>query len=372
MSEAIHTDPNRRHDFLFLFDVELGNPNGDPEAGNLPRIDPETNRGLVTDVCIKRKIRNFVKMYPPEKTGYDIYVQEAGVLNREHRKAYEAERIPLAEPKDEAVPPALVGVFVPEGKPAELPEGFALRADEAGKWTLRYSGELDEDDQNAALVSIEEELGKKARDLAKKAVTGAKSRTPSLDEVKTVRTWMCRTYFDIRLFGAVMSTGVNCGQVRGPVQLTFSQSIDSVVPRDIPITRMAVTREEEAGKERTMGRKAFVPYGLYLGRGYINAHFAKQTVLTRRDLEVFWEALAKVWGNLQSANSGVQSLRGLYVFSHDTPAGNAPAHELFERIKVRRKEGVTVARAFGDYEVTVTEEMPAGVTLTRLGEVVKW
>ena len=293
-----HLDPDRRHDFVFLFDVTDGNPNGDPDAGNLPRTDPETMQGLVTDVSIKRKVRNFVDAAKGGEAPFMIYVQNRGVLNAEHRKAYEA-----------------IG---------EDPKG-----------------------------------SKQDRETVDKA-----------------REWMCANYFDVRTFGAVMSTGVNAGQVRGPIQLTFSRSIDRVVPTDLSITRVAVTKEEDAiqlvaggdgemgGKETEMGRKALIPYGLYRGHGFVSPTLGEQTKLTSDDLALFWRALQQGFELDRSASRGLMSLRGLYVFTHEDRLGNAPAHVLFESVRVPPVGGHP--RAFSDYDVSVSDRLPDGVTLTRV------
>jgi len=293
---AIYTDPGLRHDFVLLFDVKDGNPNGDPDAGNLPRIDPETMQGLVTDVCLKRKIRDWVDINYGKETRMKIYVQHHGVLNAQHQRAYDA-------------------------------------------------------------------LGKKS--------TGTKQDRETIEEA---RKWMCRNFYDIRLFGAVMTTGVNCGQVRGPVQLTFARSIDHVVPLDVSITRVAVTRAEDAatneegegGKVTEMGRKALVPYGLYLGYGFFNPHLAADTGVTSNDLEILWQALQQMWDLDRSASRGMMACRGLYVFSHTSVLGNAPADNLFKLITIKRKDEVKVARSFSDYLVTLDDNVPSGVTLSRL------
>lgn len=308
---------NNRYDFVLLFDVKDGNPNGDPDAGNLPRLDAESGRGLVTDVSLKRKVRNFVGMtrdqteitesLEGEKKRYEIYVKEKAVLNNQHKRAY-------------------VGI----GKP-ELLEG---------------------DD--------------------KKRKGG--------DAVDDARRWMCRNFFDVRTFGAVMSTGVNCGQVRGPVQLTFARSIDSIVTLEHSITRMAVSTEAEAEKQggdnRTMGRKFTVPYGLYVTHGFVSSFLAKQTGFGEDDLELLWQALANMFEHDRSAARGEMTTRGLYVFKHDSELGNAHAHSLFDHLTVKRKDSVEVPREFTDYNVRVDgNEMavgaqlsPAeGVTLIRMG-----
>jgi CRISPR-associated protein Csd2 len=372
MSDLSYTDPARRHDFVFLFDVVDGNPNGDPDAGNLPRVDPETMHGLVTDVCLKRKVRNYVLMAGQQNGTQarqrDIYVKEGSVLNAEHQKAYDAKNIEVAQPKVEALPAELVSVFVPEGTPATLPDGFTLEQVEGeDNWNLRYSGELDANERKDALTAIQEALGKQAKDFCNKLVKGAKSRKPTAEEVGSARQWMCEQFYDIRAFGAVMSTGINCGQVRGPIQLTFARSIDPIVPLDLSITRVAVTRVEDAAKERGMGRKAMVPYGLYRGHGFINPHFARQTGLSTDDLALFWEAWRHMWDLDRSASRGMMALRGLYVFTHANGLGNAAAHKLFERINVSRKPGVEVPRQFADYTVMVNEaDLPEGITLNKL------
>jgi len=372
MTNTIYTDPARRHDFVLLFDVTDGNPNGDPDAGNLPRVDPETMQGLVTDVCLKRKVRNYI--LAAKRNGdqpvarFDIYVKERGVLNREHQCAYDAKEIEVGEPKSETIPPDIAQVFAPGCEGVTLPDGFTLEAGESDdSWTLSYSGLLDAQERKEALKQIGEELGKKAKDFCSKVVKGAKSRKPTHDEIDSARKWMCEQFFDIRAFGAVMSTGVNCGQVRGPVQMTFARSINPVVPLDLSITRVAVTREEDASKERGMGRKALLPYGLYKSFGFINPHFAKDTGLSTDDLAIFWKALQQMWDLDRSASRGFMTIRGLYVFSHESALGNAPAHVLFDRVQVRRKDGIEATRKFEDYTIIFNDtDFPGGVTPTKL------
>ncbi len=309
MSEPL----KHRYDFVLLFDVKDGNPNGDPDAGNLPRLDAETGRGLVTDVCLKRKVRNFVAMvYDAEQDErfkekldnhkrHEIYVREKAVLNNQHKRAYAAHEL------------------TPEEK--KLPKDI-----------------------------------QKARELVG---------------------WMCANFFDIRTFGAVMSTAINCGQVRGPVQMTFARSIDPVVTSEHSITRMAVATEAEAEKQggdnRTMGRKFTVPYGLYRSHGFISAHLARQTGFDDDDLELFFKALDQMFEHDRSAARGEMSTRGLYVFKHSSELGNAPAHALFDRLKATLLSD-DVARDFGAYSITfdgkpvaVGEEISVseGVTLIR-------
>lgn len=283
-----------RYEFVFLFDVANGNPNGDPDAGNLPRIDPETNQGLVTDVCLKRKLRNYVSLEKENNPGYAIYMQEKAVLNNQHKKAYEALSI---EPVDNKLPKE-------EAKAKELTQ------------------------------------------------------------------WMCKNFFDVRTFGAVMTTKVNSGQVRGPVQFAFASSIDPVVPMEVSITRMAVTTEAEAEKQsgdnRTMGRKHIIPYGLYRAHGFISAKLAERTGFSDEDLDLVWRSLINMFEHDRSAARGEMSARKLIVFKHDHPMGNAPAHLLFDAVKVKRVEGEedTPARSFSDYEVSVdSESLPQGVSV---------
>ena len=288
---------NNRYDFVLVFDVRDGNPNGDPDAGNLPRLDAESGHGLVTDVSLKRKVRNFVGLVKGETPPFDIYVKEKAVLNQTHEKAYVA-------------------------------------------------------------VGAEEEL------------KGDKKRKGSGDTVDKARQWMCANFFDVRTFGAVMSTGVNCGQVRGPVQLTFARSVDPVIAQEHSITRMAVATEAEAEKQqgdnRTMGRKHTVPYGVYVAHGFVSSFLAKQTGFGDEDLELLWQALEHMFEHDRSAARGEMATRGLYVFKHDSELGNAHAHALFDRIQIARKAEVEVARSFADYEVNIDEaNLPSGVTLLK-------
>ena len=279
----------KRYDFVLLFDVKDGNPNGDPDAGNLPRLDAETGNGLVTDVCLKRKVRNFVQLAKQGEAGYDIFVKEKAILNNAIDEAHDSEVV--------------------------------------------------------------------------------KAQKKDADKTDAARQFMCAKYFDIRTFGAVMSTGKNAGQVRGPVQMTFGRSIDPIISSEHSITRMAVATEAEAEKQkgdnRTMGRKFTVPYGLYVSHGFISAHLAAQTGFTTDDLNVFWEALEKMFWEDHSAARGEMNVRGLYVFEHDSALGRAPAHELFEKIKLERKDSSIPARSFDDYKVSIDETMPEGVTLIR-------
>lgn len=279
-----------RYEFVYLFDVTNGNPNGDPDAGNLPRLDPETNHGLVTDVCFKRKIRNYVSLEKEGEAGHAIYMQEKAVLNNQHRKAYKAQNLEPVEKK--------------------LPK-----------------------DTNQA---------------------------------EALTHWMCANFFDIRAFGAVMTTGVNCGQVRGPVQFTFATSIEPVVPMEVSITRMAVTHEKDADNERTMGRKHILPYGLYRAHGFISAKLAERTGFSEDDLELLWRSLTGMFEHDRSAARGEMAARKLIVFRHDHPMGNAPAHVLFDAVKVERakRDADLPARQFAHYDVTIdAAKIPSGVTV---------
>jgi len=287
-----------RYEFVYFFDVENGNPNGDPDAGNMPRIDPETSHGLVTDVCLKRKVRNFVEIVKNNQSPYEIYIREKAILNLTHERAHQA-------------------------------------------------------------------VGVKDQDSGQK-------RKGTGEDVEKARAWMCSNFYDVRTFGAVMSTGINCGQVRGPVQLNFARSIDPILPMEVTITRMAVATEKEAeqqsGDNRTMGRKHIVPYALYRSEGYISAHLAAQTCFSDEDLELLWDSLVNMFDHDHSAARGKMNARKLIIFKHDSLLGNAPAHKLFDLVRAERKTNEkNPARAFLDYEVLINlANVPNGVTLTEL------
>ena len=294
MSEAI----KNRYEFMILFDVENGNPNGDPDAGNLPRIDPESGYGLVTDVCLKRKIRNYVELVKESEPGYRIYVKEGVPLNRSDNEAYQ---------------------------------------------------------------SIE---------VTDKSVKEAKKKDPDID--LKIRNYMCDNFFDIRTFGAVMTTFVkaalNCGQVRGPVQLGFAKSIDPVISQEVTITRVAITTEKDAEEKKTeIGRKSIIPYALYQTEGYVSANLARKvTGFSEEDLELLWQAIINMFENDHSAARGNMAVRELIVFKHDSELGNCPAYKLFDAVDVHRKEGVICARKYSDYEVTLhTEKIPDSVEVMR-------
>lgn len=290
------TELNNRYDFVLFFDVQDGNPNGDPDAGNLPRVDAESGHGIVTDVCLKRKVRNYVGLSKDEQPPYEIYVKEKAVLNSQNERAYQA-----------------------------------LGVDLSGDDKKRKGG----------------------------------------DKVDEARRWMCQNFYDIRAFGAVMSLKINCGQVRGPIQMTFARSCDPVVASEHSITRMAVATQEEAEKQggdnRTMGRKYTVPYGLYRAHGFVSAPLANQTGFSKEDLELFWEALKNMFEHDRSAARGLMATRGLFVFEHASKMGNAQAHELFDRIKSSRLDKNAPARKFSDYKIEVERQnWPDSVNLIQM------
>lgn len=288
-----------RYDFVIYFDVENGNPNGDPDAGNMPRVDPEEGYGIVTDVCLKRKIRNYVETVKEDELGFDIYIKEGVPLNTSDKKAFQA-------------------------------------------------------------------LGIESSDIKK-----LKKDDPELDIA--IRDFMCQNYYDIRTFGAVMTTFVknnlNCGQVRGPVQLTFSRSVDPVIPQEVTITRVAITTEEDAAKKDTeMGRKHIVPYGLYRCEGFVSANLARKTTgFSEEDLELLWQAIIGMFENDHSAARGKMAVRELIVFKHDSELGCAPSHKLFDAVTTHLKDDVKAPRSFDDYEPVAIDEsaIPSGVTVER-------
>jgi len=274
-----------RIDFVYLFDVQDGNPNGDPDAGNLPRVDAETGMGLVTDVCLKRKVRNYVQVSKECAEGYDIFIKEKAVLDSTVERTYNYDEVKKADAKD-------------------------------------------------------------MKNVAKKL--------------------LCKNFFDIRTFGAVIATKGKQDQVRGPIQLTFSRSVEPIAQMEHSITRMAVTKEEDLSKEKTMGRKSTVPYGLYLCHGFISANLAKQTGFTEEDLNLFWKALKNMFDVDRSASRGLMSARKLIVFKHASELGNAPANQLFDLVKVE-KTGDAVARCFNDYKITIDKgSLPENVTIEEL------
>jgi CRISPR-associated protein Csd2 len=356
---VIHTDPAKRHDFVFLFDVTNGNPNGDPDAGNAPRADIETGHGLVTDVALKRKVRDFAAIHRQ----MPLFIQNDRALNRKIQTAFEGVDYPRVELNDE-----------------ELLEWFEDQESEdfdLEDTALVYTGEsvrrraisdslrqlLDDAD-----VPTNDPLRKKVMDLAtplERADGGKRKITERQREDAQER--LCREYFDIRMFGAVLSTGLNAGQVRGPVQFGFARSIDPVFQQAHTITRKAITRDaDRRRKETELARKQTVTYGLYRAHGHVNPYFAERTAVRESDLELLWEALAHLFQYDTAAARAEMAVRGLYVFSHESKLGNQPAHVLFERIETPTAQ-VNEPRRFADYRVMVYEDdMPQGVTLTRI------
>lgn len=361
---------SNRYDFVLLFDVKDGNPNGDPDAGNLPRLDAETGRGLVTDVSLKRKVRNFVAMKHGYTRPFDVYVKERAVLGRSHSQAFKDLNISLGE--DMAVP--IPSELVEQLGEVTLPEGLEVATEEDGSASLMVSGVFDKKEVQQWIK--ENELSEPVKTFLNKTLKEAKARKPTREESDQGRNKMCETFFDIRTFGAVLSlkSAPNCGQVRGPVQLTFARSIDPIVASEHSITRMAVATEAEAEKQqgdnRTMGRKYTVPYGLYMAHGFVSSFLAKQTQFSDADLNLLWESLGTMFEHDRSAARGEMTTRGLYVFKHDSELGNAPAHKLFDLIQVKRANGSDgPPRSFHDYSVISPDQGPvngfAGVTLIK-------
>jgi CRISPR-associated protein Csd2 len=384
-----YCDPNKRHDFVFLFDVTNGNPNGDPDAGNLPRTDPETMHGLVTDVCIKRKIRDYVA----NVLGKEIFIQSQTALNdligAAHKEARDKNGKPLGGPavtvnlfEDEDIRKAV------EADDDALSDWFSERGEfefDAETGVLRYDGDLKQQKEFKALFE-EDELtpgvtaiaGKLAARLAKAAKAKKKL---SAEDRHVIKLDMCRRYFDIRMFGAVLTAGTNFGQVRGPMQLTFAKSIDPIQPLDLSITRVAITKaSDQARKSTEMGRKAIVPYGLYRLHGFYNPLLGRvkdkqgnpEQLVSEADLEDFWRALENCFVFDRSAARGEMSVRGIWVFSHEDEKGNAAAHKLFELVRVTPC-GETAPRSFNDYtgRITFPNDGPIdgyeGVTVSHLG-----
>lgn len=365
--ESSKTIINNRYDFVLLFDVKDGNPNGDPDAGNFPRIDAETGHGLVTDVCLKRKVRNFVGVTEEFKAPYDIYVKEKAVLGLLQKAAYAEMKIELGQESRKEIPAnisELLEDFV-------LPEGMLMQ-EEDDKSVIVVEADADIGAIKEALKEIKKEVKppKELMDFLQASLKGVSARKPKKDEIEKGRNWMCQTYYDIRAFGAVMAlkSAPNCGQVRGPVQMTFARSIDPIVPLEHTITRMAVATEAESEKQsgdnRTMGRKHTVPYGLYVAHGFVSAFLARQTEFSEKDLEVLWDSLEYMFEHDRSAARGEMTTRGLYVFKHNCALGNAHAQDLFDLVKINRKEKIDIPRSFCDYEVKINKnQVPGNVKL---------
>lgn len=355
MSEPI----KNRYDFVLFFDVKDGNPNGDPDAGNLPRIDAETGMGLVTDVCLKRKVRNYAQLTKvkqdgsPEK-GYEIYVKEKAVLGRSQVTAFKELGIKLGEESRKEVPENFADAL----QEFNFSEGMSLAQDDKDKYHVVVAADADvkalRDDLKGLLK--ESQLSADIKKFLNDCLKGVKARKPKAEEVEKGRGWMCKTFFDVRTFGAVMmlKSAPNCGQVRGPVQLTFARSVEPIVALEHSITRMAVATEAEAEKQqgdnRTMGRKFTVPYGLYRAHGFVSPHLAAQTGFNQDDLNLFWDALLQMFDHDRSAARGLMSTRRLVVFKHETALGQRPANQLFERVTWKRTTSGP-SRDFSDYEI---------------------
>lgn len=359
-----------RYDFVLFFDVKDGNPNGDPDAGNLPRVDPETGNGLVTDVCIKRKVRNYIQLEKNCIPPFDIYVKEKAVLGRAHVKAFKELGIDLGEESKATISKEVYDWLDANGGT----DGLSIDSDEDNNtYTLIVAADADKKEIKDWLKEVKPV--KAVKDVITNAIKAAKSRRPNEKEVEKGRTKMCQDYYDIRTFGGVLSlkSAPNCGQVRGPVQFTFARSINQVVPLEHSITRMAVATEAEAEKQhgdnRTMGRKFTIPYGLYRCHGFISAPLADNTNgkngtgFSEEDLELFWKALLEMFEHDHSAARGQMATRKIIVFKHDSSMGNAHSQELFDMVKVEAK--TNPVRDFTDYTISVPKQsdMPKGVTL---------
>lgn len=371
MSELI----KNRYDFALLFDVTDGNPNGDPDAGNLPRVDAETGMGLVTDVCLKRKVRNYVHIVKGAEKPFDIYVKEKAVLGRSHVEAFKALGIELGEGGKKEIPNDLLENL----SDLILPEGLSVSEEENEEGEVKAFLNVAFDFDKKLLTDFYKEnkdffsRNKEVKMLIDNLSKSVKSRKPKAEETEKGRKWMCDNFYDIRTFGAVLSlkSAPNCGQVRGPIQFTFGRSVDPIVALEHSITRMAVATEAEAEKQggdnRTMGRKFTVPYGLYFAKGFISAHLAAQTGFNNADLELFWEALKNMFEHDHSAARGIMSTRKLIVFKHSSALGNAPAHQLFDSISVEQIDKTKPARAFSDYNITIDRnKIPSEIELIEM------
>lgn len=364
------TELKNRYDFVYVFDVKDGNPNGDPDAGNLPRIDAETGQGIVTDVCLKRKVRNYVELVKESQPTYNIYIKDKSILGEANEKAFRSQNIELGEETKKEIPEEIKNRF----EELTLPKGISIEEDEENedRKYIVIASDIDKKELQKQIKS--DDALQKEKDIQKflnTALKDAKARKPSKEETNKGKKWMCDNYYDIRTFGAVMSfkSSPNCGQVRGPVQLTFARSQDPIVQSEYTITRVAVTSTKEAleGKETMMGRKSTVPYGLYVAYGFVSAPLAKQSGFSEEDLELFWKALINMFENDRSAARGLMSARKLYIFKHSDELGNAPASKLFDLITplIKKKNFDLPARDFSDYQIPEKKEIktPEGVEL---------
>jgi CRISPR-associated protein Csd2 len=363
----MNTPITNRYDFMLVFDVKDGNPNGDPDAGNLPRMDAETGQGLVTDVCLKRKVRNYVQLTKGSETGYDIYVKEKAVLGRAHTEAFKSLEINVGQESRKTIPASLSVSF----DDVDLCEGLSITEQEGETKELIVAPDADKNEIKAWLKDAE--FSKEAKKFVADVLKEAKARKPTAEETEKGRGWMCAHFFDIRTFGAVMSlkSAPNCGQVRGPIQLTFGRSVDPVVTMEHSITRMAVATEAEAEKQsgdnRTMGRKNTIPYGVYVAYGFVSPALAAQTGFSDDDLNIFWKSLTEMFEHDHSAARGMMATQKLIVFKHDSALGNAHAHKLFGRVKIELKDKSKPARDFSDYAISIDQaSLPEGIQVVEL------
>jgi CRISPR-associated protein Csd2 len=353
----------KRYDFVVFFDVKDGNPNGDPDAGNLPRIDPETGYGLVTDVCLKRKVRNYVGLKYQFNDPYDIYIKEKAVLGRAHVEAFNSLGITLGEETREIIPENIIEDL----QELILPEGVTIEENEDNSFIV-IAADADVKTIKSELKEIK--LSNEVKKFIESNLKNVKARKPKPEEIEKGREWMCNRFFDIRTFGAVLSlkSAPNCGQVRGPVQFTFARSVDPIVSLEHSITRMAVATEAEAEKQggdnRTMGRKFTVPYGLYRAHGFISAPLANQTGFSEDDLELLWEALVTMFEHDRSAARGLMGTRKLVIFEHSSKMGDTSVQQLFDAVTVKRKDDNKPARDYSDYVVAIDRDrIPESITV---------
>ena len=362
------TPVTNRYDFALVFDVQDGNPNGDPDAGNLPRVDPETGHGIVTDVCLKRKVRNYVQLVKKCAPPYDIYVKEKAVLGRAHFEAFKKLGIETGQEARKTVPPDLVEII----SEVALHDGLTF-VDGGGEEPSVLVVAPDADKKAIKEWLKVEKPDKRIDAIIKDALKEAKPKKPTAQETEKGRKQMCEHFYDIRTFGAVMAlkSAPNCGQVRGPVQLTFGRSVDPVVTLENSITRMAVATEAEAEKQqgdnRTMGRKHTVPYGLYVTHGFVSPFLAEQTGFCQEDPDLFWQALRNMFEHDRSAARGLMSTQMLIVFKHESLLGNASAHSLFRRIRLRRIDASRPSRDFNDYDLEIDKEgLPKEISIMEM------
>lgn len=369
MSE-IHLDPTKKHDFAYLFDCTMGNPNGDPDDEAAPRMDLETNVGIVSAVAIKRRVRDYVEHAAKYETDenllerFGIFMSH-GVLNEKIRAAHEASGLPTGKTVTRSLTDASVAseLSLLDSSDA-LPPGFSVSVEDG---TLTYTGEIPLSELRDILNQLENEprISRKARRTLDGAATAAGRPEKNLANSQTAGEYIRQHYYDVRMFGAVMTTGLNAGQIRGPMQIVNAQSVHPVTPMEMTITRSSVTREEDRDKERTMGRKTVIPYGLYKAVGFYNPPDAKASGIEAKDLELFWGSLESMWEIDRSASRGLMSTQKLVIFTHDHPLGNAPAHRLFSRLSVIQKPAVETPRSYTDFDVSVDQSnLPSGVSVT--------